>query len=170
MKYKPKDYQECLTKRSALWKEGEIESLLREGRSIQKCIRKTKRANPPDKAKIFARLVMRGQINSALRFLSDDVYGGVLTLTDDVMRQLFEKHPEAQDTKLGSILFGPIEEVHGSLYQQIDGEMIREAALRTKGSSGPSGVEANGFKRILTCKSFKKSKAPVSQLVNADDT
>ena len=61
------------------------------------------------------------------------------------MRQLREKHPEAQDAKLGSILFGLVEEVHDSLYQQIDGEMIREAA--------------NGFKRILTCKSFKKSSA-----------
>ena len=55
------------------------------------------------------------------------------------MRQLHEKHPEAQDAKLGS--FGPVEEVHDSLYQQIDGEMIREAALRTKGSGGPSGVD-----------------------------
>ena len=159
MKSKTKDHQECLTKRLALWKEGEIESLLREGRSIQKRIRKTKRGNPPNKAKIFAKLVMQGQINFALRFLSDDDYGGVLPLTDDVMRQLHEKHPEAQDAKLGSILFGPIEEVHDSLYQQIDGEMIREAALRTKGSGGPSGVDANGFKRILTCKSFKKSSA-----------
>ena len=37
--------------------------------------------------------------------------------------------------------------------------MIREAALRTKGSGGPSGVDANSFKRIFTCKSFKKSSA-----------
>ena len=37
--------------------------------------------------------------------------------------------------------------------------MIREAALRTKGSGGPSGVDANGFKRILNWKSFKKSSA-----------
>ena len=35
--------------------------------------------------------------------------------------------------------------------------MIRDAALRTKGSGGPSGVDANGFKRILACKSFKHS-------------
>ena len=60
---------------------------------------------------------------------------------------------------LGSILFEPVEEVHDSLYQQIDGEMICEAAIRTKGSGGPSGVNANGFKRILTCKSFKDSSA-----------
>ena len=32
---------------------------------------------------------------------------------------------------LGSILFEPVEEVHDSLYEQIDGEMICEAALRT---------------------------------------
>ena len=72
---------------------------------------------------------MQGQINSALRYLSDDNCRGELPLTDDVMRQLHEKHPEAQHAKLGSIFFGPVEEVHDSLYQQIDGEMIREAAL-----------------------------------------
>ena len=102
---------------------------------------------------------MQGQINSAVRYLSEDDCGGVLPLTDDVTRQLHQKHPEAQDAKLGSLLFGPVEEVHDSLYLQIGGEMIREAALRTKGSGGLSGVEANGLKRILNCKSFKKSSA-----------
>ena len=33
----------------------------------------------------------------------------------------------------------------------------RHCLLRTKGSCGPSGVDANGFKRMLACKSFKKS-------------
>ena len=69
MKSKSKDHQECLIKRLARWKEGEIESLLREGRSVQKRILKTKRAKPPGKAKIFSKLVMQGQINSALRYL-----------------------------------------------------------------------------------------------------
>ena len=159
MKSKAKIHQECLAKRLALWKEGEIDSLLREGRSIQKRLVKTKRTEPPNKAKIFAKLVMEGQINSALRYLSENECGGVLPLTVDVMGQLKDKHPEAQEAKLGSLLFGPVEEVHDSLYQQIDGDMIREAALRTKGSGGPSGVDANGFKRVLACKSFKKSSA-----------
>ena len=35
--------------------------------------------------------------------------------------------------------------------------MVRDAALRTKGSDGPSGVDTNGFRRMLACKSFKKS-------------
>ena len=36
--------------------------------------------------------------------------------------------------------------------------MVRDAALRTKGSGGPSGIDANGFRRMLACKSFKKSE------------
>ena len=73
----------------------------------------------------------------------------MLPLTEDAIRQLQDKHPEAQDATLGSILFGQVEEIHDSLCQQIDGAMIREAPLRTKGSGGPSGVDANGIKRIL---------------------
>ena len=52
-----------------------------------------------------------------------------------------------------------MEDVPEILYQEIDGEMIKEAALRTKGWGGPSGIDANGFKRILASKSFKKSSS-----------
>ena len=73
------------------------------------------------------------------------------------MEQLADKHPEAQQAKLRSVLFGPVEDVPAILYQQINGEMVREVALRTKGSCGTSCVDSNGFKRMLACKSFKKS-------------
>ena len=75
---------------------------------------------------------MEERINSALRYLSENDGGGVLPLTDVVMQQLRAKHPEAQEAKLGSLLFGPVEDVPDAIYQQINGEMIREAALRTK--------------------------------------
>ena len=100
---------------------------------------------------------MEGQIDSTLRYLSVDDSGGVLPLTDDIVRQLREKHPGAQRAKLGSLLFGPVEDIPDSVYQEINGELVREAASRTKGSGGPSGVDANCFKRILACKSFKRS-------------
>ena len=63
------------------------------------------------------------------------------------MTQLNEKHPTAKEAKLGSLLFGPVEDVPEILYQEIDGEMIKEAALRTKGSVGPSSIDANGLKK-----------------------
>ena len=124
---------------------------MREGRAIQKSLGNSRRASPPNTAKVFANLVMNGQINSALRYLSDNQGGGVLPLDDDVMRQLKEKHPNPQEACLGSLLFGPMEDIPDFIYQQ-----IIYAALRTKGSGGPSGVDSNGFRRILGSKSFKK--------------
>ena len=73
------------------------------------------------------------------------------------MRQLKEKHPEAQEARLGSLLYGPVEDIPDSVFLEIDGEMVRDTALTTKGSGGPSGVDVNGFRRLLACKSFKKS-------------
>ena len=156
-KSKAKDHKECLKKRLASWKSGEIDKLLHEGRVIQSRIGKGRKSEPQNKAKIFAKLVMEGQINSAMRFLNDDSSGGILSLTDDVMQQLREKHPEAQPAKSRVLLRGPVQDIPESIYLTINGEMIRDAALRTKGSGGASGVDSNGFKRILACKSFKHS-------------
>ena len=47
------------------------------------------------------------------------------------MRQLKEKHSDAQRAKLGSLLFGPVEDIPDSVYQGINGELVKEAALRT---------------------------------------
>ena len=101
-KSKTKDHQEALSKRLMLWKQGEINKLLREGRILQGRIGKRKTSDPPEKSKVFANLVLEGQINSALRFLSETSTGGVLELTDDVMAQLKEKHPNPQPATLGS--------------------------------------------------------------------
>ena len=154
---KAKDHQECLKKRLILWKEGEIGRLVCEGRSIQKRLTKVRKSDQPNKAKKFATLVMEGKINAALRYLNDEDCEGALPLSDEVMSQLVDKHPQAQEAKMGSLVYGSVDKVPDVLYQQINAEMVREAALRTKGSGGLSGVAANGFKRMLACKSFKKS-------------
>ena len=163
---KSKDHQDCLAKRLVLWKKGEVDTILCEGRMIQRRLGNSRRAtDPPNRAKIFANLVMTGQVNSALRYLSDDQGGGILPLSDDVMEQLKEKHPEPQGVQLGSLLFGPIKDVPDTLYYEINGDMVRDAPLRTKGSGGPSGVDANGFRRILTCKSFKRSGTELCEAI-----
>ena len=78
-KSKLKDHQDCLARRLVLWKKGEIDTILREGRMIQRHLVNSRRAtDPPDRAKIFANLVMTGQVNWALRYLSDDQGGEML--------------------------------------------------------------------------------------------
>ena len=115
-KSKARDHQECLEKRLLLWSRGEIECLLREGHAIQRRLTMSSRKDPPSKAKIFAKLVMEGQINSALCYLSEKESGGVLTLTYNVMKQLRNKHPEAQEAKLGMLLFGPVQDTPDIIY------------------------------------------------------
>ena len=43
-----------------------------------------------------------------------------------------KNHPTAQEAKLGTMLFGPIEDVLDSLFLQINGGIVREAAVRIK--------------------------------------
>ena len=165
-KSKAKEHQDLLSKRLVQWKDGEINKLLRVGRIIQSRIGKLRSSDPPDKSKVFAKLLLEGQINSALRFLSESTSGGVLPLTDEVMAQLQIKHPEPQPAKLGSLLFGPIDdEFPESVYLGINGEMVRQAALRTKGSGGPCGVGANGFRQMLVRKSFKQSSTKLCEAI-----
>ena len=132
---------------------------------IQKRLTKPRRNDSPNKAKMFAKLVLEGQINSALRYLSEQDSGGILPPTDNVMIQLQDKHPSAQKAQLGSLVFGPIENILHVIYHQINGEMIKEAALKTKDSGGPSGIDANGFRRIIASKSSKKSSASLCDTI-----
>ena len=80
---------------------------------------------------------MSGQNNSTLRYLSENDGAGVLPVTDDVMAQLRDKHPSPQEDRLGSLLYGSVENVPDTIFQQINGEMVRDAALWTKASGGP---------------------------------
>ncbi|PFX13067.1 hypothetical protein AWC38_SpisGene22884 [Stylophora pistillata] len=79
--------------------------------------------------------------------------------------QLKEKHPDPQGVQLRSLLFGPIEGVPDSMYYEINEDMVRDAALRTKGSGGPSGIDANGFRRILTCNFFKRTGTELCEAI-----
>ena len=126
---------------------------------IQRHLDRSRKADPPNKAKIFAKLVMEGQIHSALRYLNEEDCGGVLPLSEQVMEQLADKHPKAQQAKLGSVIRAS-GGCSGHLAIPANKPAKRwceKQHLRTKCSCGPSGVDANGFKRMLACKPFKKS-------------
>ena len=138
-------------------KKGQIDRLMRESHFIQARLLKTASLKPQDQARIFANLIMEAQIKSVMRFLDKDGNHGALSLTEEIMNQLRQKHLEAQEATLGALLFGPIEEIPVTIFCKINGEMVREAALRTKGSGGPSGIDTVGVRRMVTCKSFKIS-------------
>lgn len=47
-----------LSKRLVLWKDGEVEKLVRDERTIQSRIGKLKSSDPPNRSKVFAKLVL----------------------------------------------------------------------------------------------------------------
>ena len=42
------------------------------------------------------------------------------------------------------------EEIHPIKFDSIDAENVRKAALKTRGGAEPSGLDADGWKRIFT--------------------
>ena len=49
------------------------------------------------------------------------------------------------------------ETIHPIKFKSIDVENIQKAAVKTQGRSGPSGMDADGWKQILKSKQFGKS-------------
>ena len=79
----------------------------------------------------------------------------LLNLTPEVLEGLKEKHQEAADTADESLLYGPIDYIPLCVCDLIDEKMIFDAATKTKGSTGPSGMNAELYRRILCSKNFK---------------
>ena len=50
-----------------------------------------------------------------------------------------------------------LEEIHPIKFHSIDAESVKNAILKTKGAAGPSGLDANGWIRILISNQFGKS-------------
>lgn len=84
-KSKAKDHITCLECRLDTWREGDLNELLREGRTIQQCISKTSPSfNNEQTSHSFANLMFQGKTKAALHLLSEQSKGGVLHLVDPI--------------------------------------------------------------------------------------
>ena len=123
---------------------------------IQKCLRSYTRRTAEDSARSFAKLIWQGKINSALKMLTTDYENGVLQLDENILEDLKSKHPATTLVKQDSLLFGPTNQLPQGYFDDIDEIMVGKAASYTKGSGGPSHVDADQFRHILLSKNFKK--------------
>ena len=108
-----------------------------------------------DTSKVFAKLVFQGKLSAAIKLLDSESSTGLLNLTLEVLEGLKEKHPEAAHIADESLLYGPIDYISPGVFDLIEDKMIFNAATKTKGSAGPSGVDAELYRRILCSKNFK---------------
>ncbi len=171
---KAKEHAKHLNRRLQLWNEGDLESLVEESNTIQRQFAQNHNSSnrsAQQTARIFAKLMMEGKVRAAVRLIAEDNGGGPLpldslvesdgsTATPETVREvLLKKHPTKQQPALSSIITPdtPSIEPHSILFDRINGQLIRNTALRMDGAAGPSGLDAAAWKRF--CTSFKTASA-----------
>ena len=103
--------------------------------------------------------MVKGSISSALKLLTKSMENGILPLNKDTFSKLIQKHLKGKTASQDILLNGPLQNIHPVKFQSIDEEMIRKAAVRTKGGSSPSGWDADGWRRILASTNFGTSSS-----------
>ncbi|CAB3982253.1 Hypothetical predicted protein [Paramuricea clavata] len=153
---KSKDHSAAILRRLALWKQGDLVALMKEVKFIQGKFANSKKARSvEDISKVFARLVLQGKVSAAIKLLDKESSSGLLSLSPEVLESLKEKHPLAAEIEDESLLHGPIDHIPPNVFDLIGEEIIYNAAMKTKGSAGPSGMDAELYRRILCSKNFK---------------
>ena len=155
---KSKDHTKALVRRFKLWTEGHLHELLKECETIQSSLKSTQKPKTiAQLSKKFAEQMQRGNVNSAIKLITNNMQNGILPLDKNTLNLLKQKHPEPAASTEEVLLPDKPETAHEIKYENINAESVRKAALKTRGGSGPSGMDADGWRRILTSKQFGDS-------------
>ena len=171
---KSRDHVQRLDHRLQLWKDGNLNALLSEGRTIQGQLKGVSPRRYESLSRKFANLMMEGKVRAALRLLSESS-GDVLPLdmvvnpddNETVHDILLKKHPSRQPPKAGALVTPdlPSSEPHPVLFDGIDGQLIHKTVLKMDGAAGPSGLDAAAWKRL--CSSFSSASEDLCESVAA---
>ena len=94
-----------------------------------------------------------GKVNKELKLSQSLNKGGILPLTEETFEVLLEKHSKAYEVSNDILIEEEAQNVRTVIYDSIDSEMVRDAAKKTRGT-GPSGLGADGWRRILISGNF----------------
>ena len=133
----------------------DISNLLHVGEKIQERMKINEKFMSIEKTSLkFKNMMSKGDFNRALKLLTENMSNGILPLTDKTGKMLKQKHPEAKEAPQEVLLQGPTRTVHPIEYEDMEESLILKAAMLTKGESGPAGLDADGWRKILTSFSF----------------
>ena len=151
-----KDIRTLIGRRIEDWKENKFDKLLAEAvrcgkkKQINQDILDEKRVS-----KVFASLMMKGKVRSAMRWLSERASGGMLYPMQEVkkgvtvLETLKSKHPEPHKSHLSSRLQVPV--LHDCEDVIISSASIENTTLSLQGSSGASGTDSEHWQTVLLC-------------------
>ena len=149
---KAKDHLQALERRLRLWEKVNITELVNESKTIHDRLLST--SNQMNK---FKQLMQNSNVNGALHLLTNNMSNGILPLSDKTLQIPSLKHPEAQQAHHKAILQGQKNQIHSIAYEDIDEDLVKKVAIKTKEGCGPSGLDANNWYRILVSNKFGSS-------------
>ena len=161
----PKQYSALLERRVKLWSQGDMESLLNEGRTIQQEVNKnrgTRERQNQDVARSFAKQMMEGKVKAAVRSIENDSSGAQLQLNAtacpsnpatvcEVLKENTLK--DVNQTPPPSSQHRPQNLTQFSTTRLTAISSMHSIALKMDGSAGPSGLDLAAWKRL--CTSYK---------------
>ena len=163
-----KDNATHLQRRLGVWGDGDLTSLLAEGRCLQRLEASsragTRKQGDLDQARRFGDLMGQGRVQEALRTLSSESNrAGILQLDDQVpladggsmsVRDvLLEKHPPGRVADQEILLPGDAPPTNSIQFDAITADQLKSVALHAQGSAGPSGLDSAMWRRM--CGAFK---------------
>ena len=152
---KSKDHFLALSRRIEQWEKGNINKLLHEGVTIQTLLNSSKKIMSTNEiSKRFIEKMSNGTINGAIKLLSDNMQNGILPLNDETLKLLKQKHAHGKAPTNDALLSDTPIQIHSVRFEDINSDMIRQSALKTRGGAGPSGLDGDGWHRILTSNCF----------------
>ena len=86
--------------------------------------------------------MQQGNTGRAIKVLTNNTQNGFLPLNEKTLELLRQKHPKASPASESVLLTNDIEKVHPIKFENITEELVRKAALKTIGGSGPSSMDA----------------------------
>ena len=109
---------------------------------------------------------MQGKINAAVKKLSNWNIG-IQSVDDKVLKELQNKHLDPSPIKEDALLHGPLNRVFPSYFDSIDEAMVLKVASLTKGARGPSQLDSEQYRHILSSRKFKKRKQKIKRTVSS---
>ena len=157
---KLKDHLKALKRRIDLWSNGNVDELLLEDDTIQSRLYYIKTPKSiSELSEKFPLLMEKGNANAALKLLTSNNSTGILPLHDKTLGLLKEKQAASSDLNEEVLLKGKKPSVHLVVFEDINKNMVKEAALKIKGGSDPSRLDSDGWNKILVSKSYGTNNA-----------
>ena len=136
---KSKENSETMKRRLSLSKNGQLDQLMFERKTIQDTLKSNVwvTTNNNKEALTFSRLIKEGKVNKAIKILEKANTGGILPLSDETDVENTSAKTSGGFWNIGRYTTKTIsQEVHPVIYQTINSETVKDAIGKTRGAAG----------------------------------